>query len=127
MGRLTLLFGVLALVLAAVGLYGVTAYTVVRRSSEIGIRMALGAERSSVVSMVMRGAMLQTGIGLAIGIPAALLCVRFIQSQLYNVSGRDVWVIAEATAALAVSAFVAGLIPARRAASTDPMKALRTE
>jgi macrolide transport system ATP-binding/permease protein len=125
--RLTLLFGLLALALASVGLYGVTSYMVVRRTPEIGIRMALGAARGRVVGMVMRGAMLQAGIGLAIGIPIALLCARFVKSQLYNVSGQDGWVIAGAVVALAVSACVAGLIPARRAASTDPMRALRVE
>jgi macrolide transport system ATP-binding/permease protein len=125
--RLTLLFGVLALVLASVGLYGVTSYMVVQRTQEIGIRMALGAARRAVVGMVMRGAMVQAGIGLIIGIPTALLCVRFVKSQLYNVSGQDVWVMAGAILALAISACVAGLIPARRAASTDPMTALRSE
>src|SRR6202041_486512 len=83
--RLTLMFGLLALILAAVGLYGVTAYTVARRTPEIGIRMAMGAGRSSVVGMVLREAMMQAGIGLAIGIPIALLCVRYVQSQLYEV------------------------------------------
>jgi len=125
--RLTLIFGLLALALASVGLYGVTAYTVARRTSEIGIRMALGAGRGSVVGMVLREAMLQAGLGLAIGIPVALLCVRFVKTQLYGVEGRDMSVLALATLALAVSALVAGLIPARRAASTDPMNALRTE
>jgi macrolide transport system ATP-binding/permease protein len=125
--RLTLLFGVLALVLASVGLYGVTAYTVARRTPEIGIRMALGAGRGSVVSMVLREAMLQAGIGLAIGLPVALLCVRFLKTQLYGTGGQDPLVLAGAVAVLIVSACVAGLIPARRAASTDPVKALRTE
>jgi macrolide transport system ATP-binding/permease protein len=125
--RLTLMFGILALVLAAVGLYGVTSYTVARRTSEIGIRMALGADRTNVVGMVMREAMLQAGIGLAIGIPAALLCVRFVQAQLYNVQDHDLTVFTSAILALAISTLIAGLIPARRAASTDPMTALRTE
>jgi macrolide transport system ATP-binding/permease protein len=125
--RLTLMFGMLALALASVGLYGVTSYTVARRTSEIGIRMALGADRGSVVGMVMREAMLQAGVGLAIGIPAALLCVRFVQAQLYNVGGHDISVFASAVFALAVSTLIAGLIPARRAASTDPIRALRTE
>lgn len=125
--RLTLLFGVLALVLASIGLYGVTAYTVARRTSEIGVRMALGAGRGSVVGMVLREAMLQAGLGLLIGIPVALLCVRFVRTQLYEVGGFDAAVLASAVLALAVSACVAGLIPARRAASTDPMQALRTE
>jgi macrolide transport system ATP-binding/permease protein len=125
--RLTLLFGLLALVLASVGLYGVTSYMVVRRTAEIGIRMALGAGRGGVIGMVMRGALLQTAIGLAIGVPTALLCARFLKSQLYNVSGQDAWVMAGAIVALAISACVAGLIPARRAASTEPMRALRSE
>jgi macrolide transport system ATP-binding/permease protein len=125
--RLTLMFGILALILASVGLYGVTAYTVARRTPEIGIRMAMGAGRSSVVGMVLREAMLQAGIGLAIGIPVAMLCVRFVQSQLFNVAGHDATVLSVAIATLIGSAFAAGLIPARRAASTDPVKALRAE
>ena len=84
------LFSILALLLATLGLYGVTAYTVARRTSEIGIRMALGANRSSVVGMIMRGAMLQTAIGLAaIGIPVAWFCVRYIESQLYEIQGHE--------------------------------------
>jgi macrolide transport system ATP-binding/permease protein len=125
--RLTMLFGALALMLAAIGLYGVTAYTVARRTSEIGIRMALGAERGSVVAMVMRGALTQTLLGLAIGIPAALVCVRFVKAQLYEITTADARVMAGAIVTLAVAACVAGLIPARRAASIDPMQALRTE
>ncbi|RZU41920.1 putative permease [Edaphobacter modestus] len=125
--RLTLMFGVLALVLASVGLYGVTAYSVARRTPEIGVRMALGANRWSVVGMVLREAMLQAGIGLAIGIPVAWMSARFVQSQLYNVGGHDTVVLAMAVAVLAFAACAAGLIPAQRAASTDPVKALRTE
>jgi macrolide transport system ATP-binding/permease protein len=125
--RLTMLFGALALMLAAIGLYGVTAYTVARRTSEIGIRMALGAERGSVVAMVMRGALTQTLLGLAIGIPVALVCVRFVKAQLYEITNADGTVMAGAIVTLAVAACVAGLIPARRAASIDPMQALRTE
>ena len=83
--RLTMLFGALALLLATVGLYGVTAYTVAGRTCEIGIRMALGAERGSVIAMIMRSATLQTLLGLAIGIPVALLCVRFVKAQLYEI------------------------------------------
>ncbi len=125
--RLTESFGGLALLLATIGLYGVTSYTVVRRTSEIGIRMALGAERSSVVAMVMRGAIVQAAVGLAIGVPIALLCVRFVKAQLYDTAGADANVLGGAVIALAVAACLAGLIPARRAASTDPVQALRTE
>ncbi len=125
--RLTMLFGALALLLATIGLYGVTAYTVALRTSEIGIRMALGAERGGVVAMVMRGALIQTGLGLAIGIPVALVCVRFVKAQLYEIKGVDARVMTVSIVTLAMAALVAGLIPARRAASTDPAKALRTE
>jgi ABC-type antimicrobial peptide transport system permease subunit len=125
--RLTMLFGALALLLATIGLYGVTAFTVARRTSEIGIRMALGADRSGVIAMVMRGALIQAAIGLAIGIPVAYLCVRFIQSQLYDVTGLSPAVLTTAILTLIAAATLAGLIPARRAASTDPAKALRTE
>jgi predicted permease len=125
--RLTMLFGALALVLAAVGLYGVTAYTVALRTSEIGIRMALGAERGSVVALMMRGAVTQTLLGLAIGIPVALVCVRFVKAQLYEITSVDVRVMVFAIVTLAVAACVAGLIPARRAATIDPMRALRVE
>ena len=126
--RLMTLFSILALLLATLGLYGVTAYTVARRTSEIGIRMALGANRSSVVGMIMRGAMLQTAIGLClIGIPVAWFCVRYIQSQLYESKGMNLTVLAIATLTLTAAAAAAGLIPALRASSTSPSLALRTE
>jgi macrolide transport system ATP-binding/permease protein len=125
--RLTMLFGVLALLLAAIGLYGVTAYTVARRSSEIGIRMALGAARKSVIGMVMRGAMIQTAIGLAIGIPVAIVSVRFVKSQLYEITRMDSSILAASIVVLVIAASVAGIIPARRAASIDPATALRIE
>ncbi len=125
--RLTILFGGLALLLATIGLYGVTSYTVAGRTSEIGIRMALGAERSRVVAMIMRGATIQTLLGLAIGVPVALLCVRFVKAQLYEITRADARVMTGAIVTLAVAACIAGLIPARRAASVDPAKALRME
>ena len=125
--RLTSLFGVLALLLAAIGIYGVTAYTVVRRTPEIGIRMALGAARGRVIGGVMRGAMLQAGVGLAIGIPVAIFCVRYVKSQLYEITSVSVPVMAVAIGVLALAAAVSGLIPARRAASIDPARALRIE
>jgi len=125
--RLTELFGGLALLLASIGLYGVTSYAVVRRTPEIGIRMALGANRGGVIAMVMRGAVVQTVLGLAIGIPVAMLCVRFVKSQLYEITSANAEVMSIAIATLAVAACIAGIIPARRAASIDPVKALRTE
>ncbi|HMG87085.1 MAG TPA: ABC transporter permease [Terracidiphilus sp.] len=125
--QLTSLFGALALLLATIGLYGVTSYTVVRRTPEIGIRMALGAERIRVVGMVMRGAMLQAVIRLAIGAPIAILCVRYIKSQLYEITRVDTGVLVGAICILTVAAAVAGMIPARRAASINPVKALRVE
>ena len=126
--RLMTLFSILALLLATLGLYGVTAYTVARRTSEIGIRMALGASRSSVVAVIMRGAMLQTAIGLClIGIPVAWFCVRYIQSQLYETKSMNLTVLAIATLTLTAAAAAAGLIPALRASSTSPSQALRTE
>ena len=125
--RLTLIFGILALARASVGLYGVTAYMVARRTAEIGIRMALGASRERVVKGILREAMIQTAIGLAVGVPVALVCVRFVKSQLYNVGGYDPTVLVLSLLVLVVSSAVASLIPAIRAASIDPVKALRTE
>jgi predicted permease len=108
--RLTSLFGLLALLLAAIGLYGVTAYTVVRRTPEIGIRMALGAERGRVIAMVMRGTMLQALAGLAIGAPVAMLCVRYVKSQLYEITSVNPAVMAGAIVTLGVAAAIAGII-----------------
>jgi ABC-type antimicrobial peptide transport system permease subunit len=125
--RLTTLFGGLALLLATIGLYGVTAYAVVRRTPEIGIRMALGAERLGVIVMILRGAVIQAAMGLAIGVPIALLSVRFVKSQLYEITSADTSVMAGAILTLAVAACIAGIIPARRAASIDPVQALRME
>jgi macrolide transport system ATP-binding/permease protein len=125
--RLTSLFGLLALLLAAIGLYGVTAYTVVRRTPEIGIRMALGAARSRVIATVMRGAMLQTLVGLAIGVPVAIFSVRFVKSQLFEITSVNIPVMAIAIGVLVIAAAIAGIIPARRAASIDPVRALRVD
>ncbi len=125
--RLTTLFGVLALILASVGLYGVMSYFVARRTGEIGIRMALGATRSSVLSTVLRSALLQIVIGLAVGIVLALVGAHFAASQLYGVGAHDPWAFAGAALVLALCAVLASFIPARRAASIEPMQALRTE
>jgi predicted permease len=125
--KLTSLFGLLALVLASVGLYGVTAYSVERRTSEIGIRMALGADRLNVLKLVLRGAFLQIGIGLAIGIPATILGGRAMATQLFGVKPYDPNILLLTTAVLSLAALVAAVVPARRAATLDPMRALRTE
>lgn len=124
---LTSLFGVLGLILAAVGLYGVMAYSVEQRTSEIGLRMALGADRASVIRMVLRGSFLQIGIGLGIGIPLAILAGRYMKDQLFGVSPWDPAMLATATCLLAFAALIASVVPARRAASVEPMVALRNE
>ncbi|MGA8152687.1 MAG: ABC transporter permease [Terriglobales bacterium] len=124
---LTSLFGFLALALASVGLYGVTAYSVERRTSEIGIRMALGADRLNVLKLVLRGAFLQVAIGLAIGIPAAILGGRAMAAQLFGVKPYDPTVLLLTAAVLSLAAFIAAVVPARKAASLEPMRALRTE
>jgi predicted permease len=125
--QLSSLFGILSLILASVGLYGVMSYFVARRTSEIGIRMALGATRGSVVSLVMRGALWQVLIGLCLGIPGALYAGYLMKSLLYGVGSYDPWALAGAPLMLLLCATAAGFIPARRAASIEPMRALRTE
>ena len=127
LARLTSLFGILALILASVGLYGVQSYLVARRTGEIGIRMALGATRSSVLANVMRSALMLIVFGLAVGIVFALFAGHLMATQLYGVGGYDPWAFAGATCLLAASAVLASLVPARRAASIEPMQALRTE
>ncbi|HEX4006297.1 MAG TPA: ABC transporter permease [Acidobacteriaceae bacterium] len=124
---LTWLFGAIGLVLAAIGLYGVTAYGVEQRTGEIGVRMALGADRWQVVQMVLRGAFLQVVIGLALGIPCAIGAGYLIASQLFDVKPWDPLMLAAATLTLGLAALVAAVIPARRAAGLDPVVALRME
>jgi predicted permease len=124
---LTSLFGVLGLVLASVGLYGVLAYMVEQRTSEIGLRMALGADRGQVTKMILSGAFLQIGIGLAIGIPAAIGAGRLMTTQLFGVKPWDPIMLALATLMLSLAALLASAIPAQRAASVEPMVALRNE
>jgi predicted permease len=124
---LTWLFGTVGLVLAAVGLYGVTAYGVEQRTNEIGVRMALGADRVNVLQMVLREAFWQVGIGLALGIPAAIGAGHLIASQLFGVRPWDPLVLSLATLLLGVAALIAAAIPARRATLVEPMVALRHE
>ncbi len=127
LARLTGLFGLLALALASVGLYGVMSYFVARRTSEIGIRMALGATRRSVVNMVMRGALWQILVGLVLGIPASLYVGYLMKVMLYGVDSYDPTALAGAPLMLVIFAAAAAYIPARRAASIEPMQALRTD
>jgi len=121
------LFGTVALLLAAIGMYGVTAYGVARHTGEIGIRMALGADRSNVVRLILRGASYRALIGIAAGVPLAIGAGRLLSSELYGVSDQDPWALCFAAAALAACALIAAAIPAERAASISPMSALRTE
>ena len=125
--RLTGLFGLLAVVLASVGLYGVMSYFVARRTSEIGIRMALGATRQSVVNMVMRGALWQILIGLVLGVPASLYVGYLMKALLYGVDSYNFAALAGAPLILLIFATAAAFLPALRAASIEPMRALRTE
>lgn len=127
LARLTEAFGLLALILASVGLYGVMSYLAARRTSEIGIRMALGASRSGIISLMMRSAFLQVLAGLAIGIPAGLAVGRMMEHLLYEVSANAPLAFVGAAALLGICMALAALIPAARAASIDPMRALRTE
>ena len=125
--QLTSLFGLVALLLAAVGIYGVTAYAVAQRWSEIGIRMALGANRSDVRKMVLRGAFLQVGLGLLIGIPAAIGAGHLMAAELFGVVVWNPLVLGAVTALLGSVALLAAVLPAQRAASVDPVEALRGE
>ncbi|MBV9501636.1 MAG: ABC transporter permease [Acidobacteriaceae bacterium] len=121
------LFGTVALLLAAVGLYGVTAYTVAQRTNEIGVRMAVGADHTKVVRLILSGACKRVLVGLALGLPLAVAAGRLISSQLYGVSFWDPLALIVAASSLTLCAFAAALIPASRAASISPMNALRTE
>ena len=127
LATLTSLFGVLALALASVGLYGVTAYSVERRTSEIGIRMALGADRLNVLKLVLRSAFLQIAAGLVIGLPATILAGYAMTSQLFGVKPYAPDILLITTVVLGAAALVATLVPARKAASLEPIRALRTE
>jgi ABC-type antimicrobial peptide transport system permease subunit len=125
--RLTSLFGLVALALAAIGLYGVTAYAVAQRTSEIGIRMALGANRVDVQKMVLRSAFLQVGAGLLIGIPAAIAVGHLMTAELFGVKEWNPLVLGNTTVVLGAVSLLAAALPARRAAGVEPMSALRGE
>jgi len=127
MSYLSVLFALLATVLAAVGLYGVMAYTVARRTREIGIRVALGAGRRSLLNLVMREVALLTGIGVALAIPASFALSGLVRHQLYGIVPNDPWSIGLATLVLIAVAMLAGYVPAERATRVDPIRALRYE
>ncbi len=120
-------FGLIATLLASIGLYGVMAYTVARRTREIGIRMAIGAARTDVLWMVMREVLLLLGVGVAVALPAAWMLTRFVRSQLYGIQPNDPVSMGMAVLAIAAVAILAGYVPALRATRIDPMRALRYE
>jgi hypothetical protein len=124
---LTTLFGLLGLVLASVGLYGVMAYTVTRRTNEIGVRIALGADRGRVIGMVLSGAFTQVGIGVALGIPGAMVAGKLMTNQLFGIQSWDPIMLAAAILLIGVAALLASVIPAWRAAAVEPMLSLRAE
>jgi putative ABC transport system permease protein len=120
-------FGALALLLAAVGIYGVMSYMVAQRTGEIGIRMALGAQKRDILELVSRDGMLRTGFGLLAGLLVSLVLARVLTSQLFAVSALDPLTFGEVLLLLAGVALLACYVPARRAARVDPMAALRYE
>jgi ABC-type antimicrobial peptide transport system permease subunit len=121
------LFGAIALLLAAIGLYGVTAYSVVQRTNEIGIRIALGADRGKIVRMVLQVAFRRIAAGLLLGLPLAIGTGRLVSTQLYGVKFWDPLALGVAVVSLAVCALVAAMIPAARATTISPIDALRAE
>ena len=120
-------FAALALALGAIGIYGILAYRVSRRQGEIGVRMALGAERRDVLWMVLRETLLLVASGAAAGMPAALVAARLVRSELYGMKASDPVTLAASGVVLVAVGALAGYLPARRAASVDPARALRSE
>jgi ABC-type antimicrobial peptide transport system permease subunit len=124
---LTSAFGVLALALACVGLYGVMSYAVARRTAELGIRMALGAPRSQVLWMVLRESLMLVGLGMAVGLPLVLMASRFLKGMLFGLAPNDSATVMSAIVLLAAVAAIAGYLPALRASRIEPLVALRYE
>jgi macrolide transport system ATP-binding/permease protein len=127
LARLCTVFALLALTIACVGLYGTVAYNVARRTGEIGIRMALGAQRGRLVWLVLREVLMLAGIGVVVSVPTALMASKLIESFLFGMKRNDPWALATAVATLFAAALMAGYLPARRASSIDPLVALRNE
>jgi predicted permease len=125
--QLTSLFGILALVLASIGIYGVTAYNAGSRTNEIGVRMALGADRGDILALILRGALILISFGLLLGVPLTLATARFLGSQLYGIKQYDPMILGAAILTLGSSALIAALIPALRASSILPLQALRAD
>lgn len=125
--RLAIVFGFLAALLVATGLYATLAYAVTRRTAEIGVRMALGAQRGEVLWMVLKESVILCAAGAAVGLPLALACSRALRSMLFGVEPSDPFTICFGLLGLIAVALIASLLPARRAASIDPIKALRYE
>ena len=125
--RLASLFGTMALALASIGLYGITSYAVQRRTKEIGVRMALGADRLNVLLMILHGSLELTGIGLMLGVPLSLIIGHFLSTQLFGVGSYDPTILFGSIVILAIFALIAILVPARLAVSVDPIKALRMD
>ncbi len=124
---LSLVFGAVATLLASIGLFGVTAYAVARRTQEIGIRLALGANRGDIVGLVMREVVIITAAGLVAGVALAIAAGRLVESQMYGVNSGDPAVLAAATLVIAAASILAGYAPCRRATRIDPLVALRYE
>jgi ABC-type antimicrobial peptide transport system permease subunit len=124
---LSTIFGILATVLAALGLYGVMAFVVTRRTGELGLRMALGAPRMNVLWLVLREMLILLGGGLLVGVPSTYILSRYVSSELFGVKPTDVWTGVAAVGLLGLIALISGFVPARRASAIDPIAALRYE
>jgi len=120
-------FAFLATLLAAIGLYGVMAFVVARRTKELGVRLALGAQRASLIWLVMKEVLFLLVIGLAVGVPSAMALGQYVSTQLYGIQSRDPWIATSTILVLAMVAAAAGMIPAHRASRIEPILALRFE